>query len=182
LSSGHVPTFGEKYGAEKAANRVLGVKAVANELDVKLRSDIKRSDQDVASACVYALCANSSVPDEKLKLVVNNGWVTVDGTVEWQYQKTAAENAMRYLIGVRGITNNIDLKPRVSADDVKCRIEAAFVRSAEIDAKRVSVETREGKVILHGQVHSWAEKNEAQNAAWSAPGVRAVENDLIVMS
>jgi osmotically-inducible protein OsmY len=103
-------------------------------------------------------------------------------TVDWQYQKTAAENAIRYLLGVRGISNNIALKPQASAADVKEKIEAAFKRSAEIDSKRVQVETRDGKVVLRGRVRSWAEKSEAQQAAWAAPGVMSVENDLVVAS
>lgn len=179
--SGHVPTYGEKYGAEKAAKRVLGVEAVANELDVKLASDTRLTDEDVARSCLNALRAHASVPDKQLKLVVNSGWVTIEGMVDWQYEKIAAENAIRYLVGVRGISNSITLKPRASVADVKDKIEAAFKRSAEIDSKRIHVETHDGKVVLRGQVRSWAEKSEAQQAAWAAPGVMSVENDLVVM-
>jgi osmotically-inducible protein OsmY len=178
--TGHVPSYTEKYAAERAAERVYGVRAVANELDVKLPGSSKRDDEDIAAACVSALQANYSVPDEKIKIVVRDGGVTLDGEVEWQYQKDAADNAVRYLTGVRGVTNNITIKPHASPRDVKDKIEAAFKRNAEIDARRISVETRDGKVILHGNVHSWAERREAQRAAWAAPGVTAVENDITV--
>ena len=178
--TGHVPSYAEKQGAEKAAKRVYGVKAVADELDVKLPGSSKRTDEDVAQACVSALKSNYSVPDERIKVVVSSGWVTLEGEVEWQNQREAAMNAVRYLNGVVSVSNNITVKARVSPSDVKNKIEAAFRRSAVIDARRVGVEAREGKVILRGSVRSWVEREEAQQAAWAAPGVTAVENQLAV--
>jgi len=178
--TGHVPSYGEKYGAEKAAKRVYGVKAVADELDVKLPGSSKRTDEDIAQACVSALKSNYSVPDEKIKVTVSNGWVTLEGEVEWQYQREAAHNAVRYLTGVTGVSNNITIKAHVSPKDVKDKIVAAFHRSADIDARRIDIEARNGKVILRGNVRSWAERDEAQQAAWAAPGVTAVENNLTV--
>jgi osmotically-inducible protein OsmY len=178
--TGHVPFYGEKYAAEKAAKRVYGVKAVADELDVKIPGSAKRTDEDIAQACVNALKTNYSVPDENVKILVRDGWVTLEGQVEWQYQREAAMTAVRYLTGVRGVYNKITLKTQVTPKDVKDRIVAAFHRHADIDARRIDVEAHEGKVVLHGNVQSWAEKEEAQHAAWAAPGVTAVENQITV--
>lgn len=178
--SGHVPSFVEKYAAEKAAKRVYGVKAVADELDVKLADNNRRSDADIARACLEALQFNASVPAEKIKIIVRNNWVTLEGEVEWQYQKDAAVTVVREQTGVTGITNAIAVKPKVSPRDIRSQIEAAFKRHAEIDARRISVESHEGKVILHGNVRSWVERDQAQQAAWAAPGVTAVENHITV--
>lgn len=178
--TGHVPSFAEKCVAEKAAKRVYGVRAVADELDVNLPGSSKRTDEDIAHACVSALKANVSVPDDKIKILVRSGWVTLEGQVDWPYQRDAALKAVRCLTGVIAVSNNVAVKSRVSPTDVKNKIEAAFKRSAEIDARRISVEARDGKAFLYGNVRSWKERREAEQAAWAAPGVSAVENHLAV--
>ena len=178
---GNVGSYVEKITAERVALRVYGVKAVANDLAVHLASVYERTDTEVAQAVVAALKWNTIVPNERVSVTVTNGWIALNGTLDWQYQKDAAARAVRDLTAVKGVTNNITVQPRVKTMDVRDKIEAAFKRSAEIDARRVHVTAQDGKVILSGNVHSWAERQEAERAAWAAPGVTQVEDRLAVV-
>jgi osmotically-inducible protein OsmY len=178
--TGHVPSYAEKWNAEKIAKRILGVKAVANEIEVALNIDDKRDDTDVAISAVNALSWNASVPNGRVRPIVANGWITLEGQVEWNYQKRAAEDAVRSLRGIRGVTNKIEVTPHVHAGDVKQKIEAALKRSAEVDSKNIIVETTESSVTLRGNVRSWAEHEDAVNAAWAAPGVTKVFDHISI--
>jgi osmotically-inducible protein OsmY len=178
--TGRVPSYWEKIAAERAAARVSGVKAVANELEVRLPGSSERTDEDIAHAAVDALKWNVLVPAERIKVKVSKGWMTLEGSVDWQYQKSAAEKAVRRLVGVIGVSNLIEVKPSVSKAEVKTAIESALKRLAEVDANRIRVDTEDGKVVLSGNVRSWFEREEAERAAWSAPGVRTVEDHIAV--
>ena len=179
--SGTVRSYGQKLAAEHAAERVAGVRAIAEDLIVKLDGFGTRTDTDIAHSVVNALRWDSRVPGEKITAKVENGWITLNGTTEWKFQSEAAERAVRYLLGVRGVSNLIQVRSAASSVTVKSKIEAALKRSAELDAKRISVEAMGSKVTLRGTVRSWTERRDAENAAWAAPGVTQVE-DLIAVS
>jgi osmotically-inducible protein OsmY len=177
---GNVRSFTERSTAERVTLRVYGVKALANDLEVRLPSTAERTDTDIAQAVVTAMAWNTVVPPDRVTVTVTRGWVTLKGSLEWQYQKDAAARVVRDLTGVRGVNNEILVKPHIKTEDVQAKIEAAFRRSAEIDARRVSVAAQDGKVILTGNVRSWAERQEAERAAWAAPGVTQVDDRITI--
>ena len=178
--SGTVETFAQKSAAERAVERVAGVRAVVEELHVRPTTEHQHGDTDIAHAAVNALSRNIEIPAKKITVKVEGGWITLTGVVDWNYQRLAAEFAVRYLAGVKGLLNLIEVKPAISPAEVKSKIEAALKRNAELDAERIIVDTADGKVTLKGNVRSWTERMDAENAAWAAPGVRQVDDRLLV--
>jgi len=178
--SGYVNSYSKKLAAENAAKRVKDVKAVAVDIEIKLPSDDKRTDADVATAALNALKWSSFVPDDLVKLKVEDGWVTLEGDVEWQYQKESAASAIKDLIGVRGISNLIRVRPSVSPVLVKDSIKKALERSAYIEAAGINIVTEGGNITLKGKVRSWGERTEVERAAWATPGVLDVKDELVI--
>jgi len=176
--TGWVDSYLKKWAAEDAAHRVGGVKAVANDIEVKLFSE--RTDADIAEAAIRALQWDASVPADKIQVTVSKGWVTLKGEVNWNFEKQDAERVVRRLTGVKGVSNLITVKPSTTPSELKKRIENALVRNAQVDANKITVEVQGSKAILKGAVRAWVEKEEAERVAWLAPGVTSVENRITV--
>jgi osmotically-inducible protein OsmY len=177
---GSVPHFSDRWTAEEVTKRVAGVRAIANDIEVKIPKPGERSDSDIASAAANALKWHFVLESSDIQPIVKQGWITLSGHVSHGYQKTVAEGAVRYLLGVKGVFNYIEVRPEIKATDVKHKIQSAFQRQASLDAKDIKVDVDESAVVLQGTVHSWREKDDAAIAAWAAPGVTKVENKLQV--
>jgi osmotically-inducible protein OsmY len=178
--SGHVPSFAEKEAARRAAQRVSGVKGVAVDVHVVLPGQSIRTDADIAKSASSMLSWSTSVPYEVVKVSVEDGWVSLTGTVDWAYQRDAAVDCVRSLIGVKGVVNRIEVAPKTTSGDVKTKIEAALQRRAHLDTKAVNVDVSDGTVTLSGHVDSFSERSTMEKAAWAAPGVRHVVDNLTI--
>lgn len=178
--TGHLDTYAEKHAAERAAQRVRGVRGIAVEVDVKLDAGHKRSDSEIAAAAESAFKWHALIPEDQIQVKVEKGWITLMGEVRWDYQRREAEKAARSLIGVVGVSNAITLKPVTNPANIASRIHDALTRHADEEAKHIEVIVKDAKVILRGKVDSWAERSAANAAAWSAPGVTSVVNELTV--
>jgi osmotically-inducible protein OsmY len=178
--AGFTHSYAHKWEAEAAAKRVAGVVGVANDIEVRLPSADERPDPEIARDAVAAIKSQLPISSERIKVVVQNGWITLEGQVEWQYQRDTAEKAVRRIKSVKGVSNIIKLRPRAEPSEIKSKIQEAFKRNAEVDANRIVVETNGGEIILKGVVRSWIEREEAERVAWAAPGVTHVEDRIVV--
>jgi osmotically-inducible protein OsmY len=176
--TGHVGSYAEKVAAERAVQRIKGVRGIAEEIKVRYPSDKKMADDQIAKRALDILAWDTTIPKDKIQVKVQDGWVTLSGDVDWNFQKTDAQRSVRRLSGVVGISNAINVKPRVAADDVKGRIEKALKRSAELDANSIRVTAAGGKVTLEGNVKAWYERDLAEKTAWAVPGVTFVEDRI----
>lgn len=178
--SGYVNSYSKKIAAENAAKRVKGVSTIAEDINVRLGLDDERTDTEIAEAALDALKWNVNVPDDKIKIKVENGWVMLEGDADWQYQKDTAANAVRDIAGVKGVSNLIMLSPKADVSVVEKNIRRALQRSADIEANNIDISTVGNKVIIKGKARSWAERREIERAAWSSPGVTEIEDDLLI--
>jgi len=178
--TGYVPTFAQKRTAERSALRVSGVKGIANDLVVKLPKKKERTDTDIAKAAVRAIRWHTELPQDTISVQVRDGWVTLEGTVDWNYQRERAADVVRPLTGLRGLTNTLTVAPRATSSDIRDRIRNALEREVNREAKNLVIEIDGDTVRLSGVVHSWIERRNAERAAWSAPGITDVVNDLEV--
>ena len=180
--TGHVNSYGQKHAAEMATGRVKGVKAIAEEIEVRLPFEIKRDDADIATAAANRLAWDTGTPRDAVKIKVEAGWVTLTGEVDWHFQKEAAQREVRNLMGVRGVTNQVTIKPHVDTARLQDDIQLALHRSIFFQPEKVHVSAQDGRVKLTGTVHSWRERQTAASTAWAARGATSVENDLIVVA
>lgn len=178
--AGHVDSYAEKWNAEKAVQRVSGVKALAVEMDVKLPGFSKRNDADIARSAQNAIGWTSYLPKDAVKIMVEKGWVTLTGEVDWEYQRNVASGAIRHLMGVTGVSDQITIKAIATSSGVKAEIESALKRRAVSDTQKITVDINGSEVTLSGKVHSWSERDLARSSAWSAPGVRNVVDKMSV--
>lgn len=179
--TGHVPTYAQKVKVEDVVRWVKGVKGIAEEIEVRPFGANRTADDEIAKRAVSTIEWNTSIPAGSVQVRVQNGWVTLTGKVEWQYQRTAAADAVRDLAGVVGVTNQVDIKPRASASDVKKRIEDALKRNAELEAQSIQVNVFDGGAVrLEGRVNAWSERRAVERAAWSAPGVKTVDDRITI--
>jgi osmotically-inducible protein OsmY len=178
--TGHVSSYTERFAAEKAVKRVKGVRAIAEEIEVRFPNDKRTSDDQIARRALDVIAWDSTIPKDKIQIKVQNGFVTLTGEIDWFYQRDDAEAAVRKLTGVKGLSNEIKIKPQVRVTDVKQRIETALKRNAEVEADAIQVTVQDGRVILDGKVKAWYERDLAERTAWSAPGVISVEDRISI--
>jgi len=178
--NGYATSYGEKYNAVTATKRVAGVTAIADDIEVKFPDSMRRTDGDIAATADAAIKWSTSVPKDSVQVIVRDGWITLEGAVEWWYQRNSAEDLVQYLSGVAGVSNNIAIKPVLSAADIAVSIKAAFERSSLLDATKIQVETSGSQVTLRGKVRNYAEREEAERVAWAAPGAYSVDNQISV--
>lgn len=178
--SGYVEQFSDKTHAEQAAERVHGVMAVIDKIELELPGSAHRNDLDIVESALAAMKLNVLIPKDRIKIIAQNGWITLEGSVEWQYQRMAAEDTVRIIRGIKGISNKISIQAEGLKADIKDKIRSALVRNAQLDSNRIVIDVSGNKAILSGHVRSWSEKHQAEAATWAAPGIAAVENNIVI--